>query len=195
VAVFNLDNAHGNSLRSVPRRYRIPLARLGMDAQQRYWGSEFWSGQHLGELRGRRSNPRGYEHPGDLQDLFTGTDDGAVDLSFAGPAVKLLCLRAVRAHPWVAATTFHQSCGAELMDVTWDEGTGALSGTLRRPAGISGAILFAAPHGGWEPREARVGSAAAHILPTANGGWKLPVIASSDHMSWFVQWQPTHTQT
>lgn len=188
VAVFDLDNSHAQDESSTPKRYRIPLERLGLDPNGQYWLSEFWSGQFLGGLQPGRTNPGGYEHPGDRQDLFAGPDDQAIDIAFAGPAVKLLCVRKARPHPWPAATTFHQSCGAELADVNWNEADRELTGTLNRPAGQSGAILLASP-AGWVPEAATLNGQAAPLVPAANGAWKLPVVTTTDATDWAVQFR------
>ena len=188
VAVFDLDNSCGQHEASMPKRYRIPLQRLGLDPQGRYWLSEFWSGQFLGELTGKRTNPGGYEHPGDGQDLYAGpADDGAIDIAFAGPAVKLLCIRQARQHPWVATTSFHQSGGAELSGVSWDESAGELRGTLNRPAGQSGFILLASA--GWQGVSATVNGQDVPLVPAASGACKLPVITAGEKTEWAVRFR------
>ena len=123
-------------------RYVIPFERLGIAPDTERVGYEFWSSQFVGTVPGGRSNAGGYTHPGDFQDLLAGAAPGTLDVAFYGPAAKLICLRAPRSHPWIAGTTFHQSCGAELADVYWDEARGELRGTLCRPAGETGTLTL-----------------------------------------------------
>jgi len=170
VAVFNLEP---DATARAPKRFRVPLERLGLSVGQTYWAWEFWSGQFLGVVPGRRRNPRGYEHPGDLQDLTVGDAPGALEIAFTGPAVKLLCLRRVRPHPWVLGTSFHQSCGAELEEVGWDARKGVLSGRVNRSAGQGGALFVAG--GSRQVVSADVDGRAAAVIPASNDSWRLSV--------------------
>ncbi len=158
-------------------RFALPLGRLGLH-DEAYWAYEFWSGQFLGTVPAMRHNPKGYVHSGDVQDLSVGDTPGILDIAFAGPAVKLLCLRAIRPHPWVVGSSFHQSCGTELHDVRWDAVTGTLSGTLARPAGETGFLTIA---GAGHSLAAEVDGHPAALLPTANGAWRLPILTTNPH--------------
>lgn len=143
----------------VPSGFAIPFGMLGLEPSSRLEGYEFWSGQYLGEVPSRRPNPPDTDHPGDLQELLTGNVPGRLDLAFFGPAVKLLCLRTRREHPWIAGTGFHQGCGTELGEVRWDAARTTLSGVLRRPRGSAGTITISAAGSG--------------VAEAASGGRKL----------------------
>lgn len=164
-------------------RFRLPLERFGHASGETFSAFEFWSGQYLGDMPGQRSNPRDYTHPGDYQDLKTGAGDIAI--AFFGPAVKLLCLRRPRNHPWVAGTTFHQSCGGELASVAWDPAASTLRGILRRPAGEEGHIIIAPA--GREASSATYGDRPAPWRTGANGAITLPVIAGGHETHWEIR--------
>ena len=163
VGLFNFDLPSGRYDYGSPdcRRFIVPLECLGLDPAGTYWAFEFWSGVFLGEVR------------------------GALEMSFFGLAVKLVCLRPARAHPWVAGATFHQSVGAELQAVRWDESTRQLSGELHRPAGHHGSIVIAAPDRR-EPTASIAGRGAA-VLPGARGSWVLPLISVEEVTPWTLQ--------
>ena len=182
VAVFAWE---ADPAKRSPARFRIPLARLGLVPGRKYWAFEFWSGQCLGPVPARRRNLRGYEHPGDLQDLTVGDADDALEIAFTGPAVKLLCLRPVRPHPWVIGTSFHQSCGAELEDVRWDANHGVLTGRLKRPPGHSGSLFTAAA--GQRIVSAELDRRATPIIPSGNDAWRLPLVTRESCVRWRVQ--------
>ena len=153
-------------------RFVVPFERLGLSPDAQLEGYEFWSGQYLGRVPGGRRNAGGYTHPGDYQDLLSGDAPGTLDVAFFGPEAKLICLRPPRPHPWVAGTTFHQSCGAELEGVAWDEAGSCLSGRLCRPAGESGTITvttagrqFASAEVDGRPVPVRRGAGDALVLP------------------------------
>jgi len=126
VGVFSYENTLSNENPGISR-FQIPFDRLNLAKGQPYWAFEFWSGQFLGAVPAKRGNPRGYEHPGDIQDLSVGDAADVLDIAFFGPGVKLLCLRPSRPHPWIVGTGFHQSCGAELRNVTWQASDNTLS--------------------------------------------------------------------
>ena len=113
VGVFSFEK---DSSAETPRisRYAIPFEQLGLPPGSARQGFEFWSGQYLGTIPGKRTNAEGYAHPGDMQDLKSGDAPDILDIAFFGPGAKLICLRQIRSHPWVVGTSFHQSCGAEL---------------------------------------------------------------------------------
>jgi len=164
--------------------FRLPLDRLGLDPDGRYWVHEFWSGQLLGQIPVDRSNPHGYVHPGDTQALVASPAPGVLEVSFFGPCVKLLVVRRVRPHPWVVGTSFHQSGGAELRDVAWDGC--ALSGVLVRPAGQQGYVVVAGASG--PPSTAVVSDAVVQCRSGANGSVIVPVTTSGDTTLWRVAW-------
>ena len=165
-------------------RYAIPLSRLGLEPKIGYRAFEFWSAQHLGMVPGRRINADGYVHPGDLQDLKSGDAPDILDISFFGPGVKLLCLRRPRPHPWIAGTTFHQSCGAELRQVEWDPESQTLSGEIERSAGETGLLILDGAG-----RRIVTAEADGRSLPCrrgASGAWVLTLTALRARMPWRV---------
>ncbi len=184
VAVFALDPGEDQCR---PTRFQVPFGHLRLDATQEYWAYEFWSGQFLGRVPAQRRNAEGYEHPGDFQDLVTGDAPGTLDIAFTGPGVKLICLRQIRPHPWVAGSSFHQSCGAELTDVSWDPQSEVLCGKVTRPVGHSGFLVLAAE--GLRPADAEVGGQAVAAVPSAGGAWRLPVTCREGAMSWWVRFE------
>ncbi len=143
VCHFFAGNDSG-AVRSDWLRFAVDFAALGLDPAGEYWAYEFWSGQFLGTLPVPPRPADDYRHPGDAALLLNDAGPGRLDLSFVGPAVKLLVLRRPRPHPWPVGTSFHASGGQELADVTWDAATRTLRGTLRRPPGQQGFIAFAA---------------------------------------------------
>ncbi|WP_135548089.1 alpha-amylase family protein [Paenibacillus cymbidii] len=181
-AVFAIES-DGDKM--APRRYRIPFERLGLDGGRSYEAYEFWSGQYLGLAPSRRRNPNGYEHPGDMQDLLTGDGTGALELAFTGPAVKLIRLREAKPHPWVVGTSFHQSGGAELADVSWDARERVLSGRLLRPAGHSGFVALATA--GLAPVAVVADGAPAAIVAGASGSWQLRLTTRQADTRWSVR--------
>jgi len=184
VAAFSFDSA-STAEHSPVARFAIPIERLGMTPEGEYWAYEFWSGQFLGAIPAKRRNPGGYAHPGDYQDLTVGDAPGALDIAFAGPGVKLLCLRGIRPHPWVMGSSFHQSCGAELSSVRWDPAAGTLSGLLHRQPGETGFLVIAAA--GLQPCDAEVDGRPSVIQPAANGSWKLPLLTVGEQTAWSVR--------
>jgi hypothetical protein len=154
-------------------RFVVPFERIGLQMAEQHWAYEFWSGQFVGTVPGKRANANGYGHPGDMQDLTVGDAPGMLDMAFFGPGVKLLCLRKKRFHPWVLGTSFHQSGGVELTGVTWNGETNALSGELHRPAGQMGFIAIAGAER--EVDSATVDGRPAPIHRGANGSWVLSV--------------------
>lgn len=187
VACFALDQRAGQEAPEMAN-FTIPLERLGLEPAGAYWGYEFWSGQFLGAVPGGRTNPNGYGHPGDWQDLVTPGPPGTLSLSFTGPAIKLVALRRRRPHPWVVGTSFHQGGGTELEDVRWDAARLVLSGALSRPAGSAGFLVVAG--GGWAPLAAEAGGAAAPLLPAAGGAWRLALRSAGPGTSWSIRFAP-----
>jgi hypothetical protein len=169
-------------------RFAIPLSRLGIPDSARHWGYEFWSGQFLGAVPGRRLNPGGYVHPGDYQDLATGDAQGVLDLSFFGPGAKLICLRPLRPHPWVAGTSFHQSCGTELRGVAWEPDSGTLRGEVDRPTGEAGFVVI--PSAGLALQSAEVEGREVQARSGANGALVLPVAVGDRPARWQVRFKP-----
>lgn len=166
-------------------RYAIPFSRLGMAQTEKPSVFEFWSGHFLGSELSKRTNPGGYSHPGDYQDLSSGTADGYLDISFFGPCAKLLCVRKSRPHPWVAGTSFHQSCGTELSNVKWNPSTSTLSGELHRSCGETGFIAIAPA--GLEAVAQEVNGRETVLRRGANGSLALPIIVDSPTMKWSIR--------
>ena len=168
-------------------RFVIPFARLGIEDRELRWGYEFWGCQFLGTVPGKRRNPGGYVHPGDYQDLVSGDASGSLDISFFGPGVKLLCLRTVRPHPWVAGTSFHQSCGTELKGVSWDPESCVLSGEVHRPPGGSGFVVIATA--GMTPLSQEVDGQPVVGRTGANGALILSVTLTGSPARWSVRFR------
>jgi len=166
-------------------RFAIPFSRLDTPDSAVLWGDEFWSGQFLGTVPGKRYNPGGYTHPGDYQDLTTGDTPGCLEISFFSPGVKLLCLRTVRPYPWVAGTSFHQSCGTELKNVSWNPASHVLKGEVHRPHGETGYIAI--PTAGMVPLSQEVDGRTVLALEGANGALILPVTLGELPARWSVQ--------
>jgi len=165
-------------------RFTIPFGKLGIPDCETRWAYEFWGGHFLGTVPGKRSNPGGYAHPGDYQDLTSGDTPGFLEISFFGPGVKLLCLRPVRPHPWVAGTSFHQGCGTELEDVCWDPVSCVLRGEVHRPRGESGFIAIATS--GMTPVQQDVDARKVPARTGANGALILPVTLTGPSARWSV---------
>ncbi|MBI4557685.1 MAG: alpha-galactosidase [Candidatus Hydrogenedentes bacterium] len=188
VGVFSYDSGVSAPDKSAPTpeldRFLIPLSRLGLSPSEAVWGYEFWSRQFLGAVPARRENPSAYAHPGDYQDLVVGDEPGTLDLAFFGPGVKLLCLRKMRAHPWILGASFHQSCGAELQEVRWDPGSSTLSGEIHRPAGESGFLVLT--DAGRRVVSSEVGGHIVAPRRGANGALLVPVIVDRSPTPWRV---------
>ncbi|HOT35479.1 MAG TPA: alpha-galactosidase [Candidatus Latescibacteria bacterium] len=163
-------------------RFSIPFSMLEIPPESTRWGYEFWSGQFIGTVPGKRTNDRGYVHPGDYQDLTVGDAPGVLEIAFFGPCVKLLALRAQRPHPWVVGTSFHQSCGAELHNVAWDATGGVLSGEVHRPVGETGFVALSTA--GMATVSCRVDGIAVPHRTGANGSLILPVTMNADRAEW-----------
>jgi len=167
-------------------RFQLPFERLHLDPDAVYWAYEFWSGQFLGQVPALWQSPRGYVHPGDTQTLIATRTPGVLEVSFFGPAVKLIVLRKARPHPWVAGTSFHQSGGAELTNVTWDP-QGILRGDLRRPQGHQGSIVIAGSPG--LPTAALVRGQQVIPHTGANNALILPLLTTAGLTPWEVRWE------
>ncbi|MCC6444313.1 MAG: alpha-galactosidase [Armatimonadetes bacterium] len=187
VALFNYDwpSPDSGGAGQLITRYQLPLERLGLDPEGVYWAYEFWSGQFLGQIPCAWQNPGGYVHPGDTQTLISTRTPGVLEAAFFGPSVKLLALKPVRPHPWVAGTTFHQSAGCELKNLSWNP-QGLLKGELHRPAGHQGSIVLAGI--ARPPASAEVAGRSVPLRTGANGSLILPVTTLSDVTKWSVRW-------
>jgi hypothetical protein len=190
VGVFNYDLPLQNPGKPdyLLTTFSLPLERFGLDAATEYWVYEFWSGQFLGAATPRAPEPnvpKDYVHAGDVRTLLEVKTPGVLELTFFGPSVKLLALRRARPHPWVTGTSFHQSCGIELKNVTWNA-DGVLSGELHRPAGQQGYIVIA--NAGEKPASAWVDGREVTPRRSANRSLLLPIQANSDSTSWEVRW-------
>jgi hypothetical protein len=186
VACFAFDQRPSSEAPTLTN-FTIPLTRLGLAPEHHYWAFEFWSGQFLGTIPGGRANAAGYAHPGDWQDLVTPGPAGTLSISFTGPGVKLLALRPTRSHPWVVGTSFHQSCGAELGEVTWDAAKGELRGVLHRPAGHYGSLFIC--DAGWRTAAADVDGQTVPLLSSAHGAWRLPLTTTRTVTPWRVAFE------
>ena len=168
-------------------RFSIPLERLNLNPEEKYWAYEFWSGQFLGSIPGKEKNPKGYLHPGDSQALIASDTPRILDITFFGPGVKLICLRKIRPHPWIVGSSFHQSVGAELKNVEWDEKKAELKGEIRRPSGEMGYLVFVCSNKVILSAEVGKNSIPlASIRQGANGGWFLPVITEANTIPWRI---------
>ncbi len=186
IGVFNYDtNDDVPYGKAEITRFRLPLRRLGLDPDAELSVIEFWSSQYLGRSPFARANPRGYRHPGDAQALIASPERGIWEVGFFGPGVKLLVARPYRPHPWPAATTFHQSGGAELADVRWDGAR--LSGALRRSPGETGSLVIAAD--GWDVLEARVNRRRTHARSGAAGSVVVPIVCEEPLTRWEVRFR------
>ncbi|MBN1351097.1 alpha-galactosidase, partial [candidate division KSB1 bacterium] len=168
-------------------RFSIPLARLSLSQEETYTAFEFWSGQYLDAVPGSRKNLSGYTHPGDYQELKVGGEPNSLQVAFFGPGIKLLCVRKARPHPWVVGTSFHQSCGTELQQVTWDAASGTLSGELHRPRGESGVIVIAPAD--YELIDVMVQQHKAQVRPGANGSLTIPITCANSATPWRARFQ------
>jgi hypothetical protein len=167
--------------------FRVPLERLGIAGGETRWAYEFWSGQFLGTIPGKRSNAGGYAHPGDYQDLSTGASPGLLEIAFFGPGVKLIALRKPRPHPWVVGTGFHQGCGTELEGVAWDAERRTLSGAVRRPVGETGIVAIAPA--GLAPVSAEASGRPVRPREGAFGSLLLPVTMETGTAFWAVTFE------
>jgi len=173
--------------------FRIPLERVGLDPDATYWAHEFWSQQFLGEVPASGASPiatpavpEGYGHPGDARCLIATRAPGLLDVSFFGPAAKLLVLRLKREHPWVAATSFYQGGGAELRNVRWNASGRELSGELLRPPGHQGSIFVCGAEAA--PAAVEVGGRAVAWRRGANGCIVVPVITDGHATPFRLSW-------
>jgi len=180
IAFFNYAFAQKGEI----SRFKVGLDRFNLNPNRDYWIYEFWSGQFLGKIPTVSESPPGYVHPGDAQRLISSTKRGVLEVSFFGPAVKLLVLREVRPYPWVVGTSFHQSSGIELKNVQWNEVDEELSGELYRPAGEQGSITVVGFD--WENTRVIIGDKPVNAQPGAFKSLVIPVITESDITSWKV---------
>lgn len=164
--------------------YVLPRDLLGLASFDDLCGYEFWSRQFLGAPPKRRVNPHGYAHPGDFQDLVIGGDPDKLEIGFFGPGVKLLCFRRRREHPWIIGTSSHQSCGAELGNVEWDPGKKTLLGTVERPEGEMGTVIFS--DAGLTVISAEVAGRDVKVHPASQGAFALPVYCASKKTEWKI---------
>jgi len=153
---------------SVAKRFQVELTRLGYPSDAKLWAYEFWSGQFLGVIPRALRPAEAYRHPGDFTHPIQESGVGLFDIGFHGPAVKLVVLRKPRSHPWPVGTSFHQSGGRELSEVSWNVATRTLSGKLLRPKGEAGFIMIAG-------------------VPDEGGVRKLPLTATAEATAWSVK--------
>ncbi len=168
------------------RRFEVPFEWLGLRQGSRVWAHELWSNQFLGEAPVKSKSRGAYRHPGDAQALINDGPPGVLDLTFHGPAVKLLVLRRPRRHPWPMGTTFHLSGGRELAKVQWNRRTRTLSGELHRPAGEAGHIVIAGVRDDADVK-AYVDGRRAAALRGAMSSILVPIATQKDITRWRVR--------
>lgn len=194
VGIFNYDRPSLDPTGSVEliTSFQLPLERLDLDPNETYWAFEFWSGQFLGALPADEKQdelaPQDYVHPGDTAKMITMPHPGELEISFFGPAVKLLILRKSRPHPWIVGTSFHQSAGTELTDVQWERSAtgGTLSGILHRPSGERGDLFIAGAVS--LPSKVLVGGHETRTRPSAAGALILSVTVQEPETHWEITW-------
>ncbi|MBK7496889.1 MAG: hypothetical protein IPI28_16415 [Candidatus Omnitrophica bacterium] len=82
-------------------------------------------------------------------------------------------------------TSFHQSCGTELRQVTWDDAHGILRGELHRPPGESGVLVI--HNSGKTPRELQIDGEYSEFRLGANGSTVVPIVAAMEPSRWSLQ--------
>lgn len=186
VGVFSFDRGSGAET-GAPKisSFAIPFNRLGIHGNEERTAFEFWSGQFVGTVPHAGGAGKHYRHPGDFQQLSVGGRAGVLGIAFFGPGVKLLRLCRLRPHPWVVGTSFHQSCGAELQDVTWDQKTAMLCGVVCRPVGATGSITVSA--GGMKPLSAEADGVPAAFRSGAHGSLVLLLTVTKPATAWAIR--------
>jgi len=186
VGIFHVFEPEKENAAQVPMRFIVALDDLGLSRRGRFWAHELWGRQFLGVVP-RPSRPRGaYRHPGDAALMVLESGPGWLDVTFQGPAVKLIALRRPRPHPWPLGTSFHLSGGLELKGVRWEAATRTLSGELHRVPGQSGFIALApAREGG--VAEATVDGRAVPVTQGAGGALHVPVNVVERVTRWRVR--------
>jgi hypothetical protein len=181
-AVFDYSESESEGDRSEAQLQTclVPLDRLGFATDSDVDVFEFWSGQFAGTCRAEIPPQPDYTHPGDMQNPIQRTDEDTLRVSFFGPGVMLLAIREARQHPWVAGTSFHQSCGSELSGVSWDGST--LSGEITRPVGESGSITISGING--RHCIAQIDGRPVPVRPGAGGSVILPVVTTGEPLEW-----------
>jgi hypothetical protein len=116
VAIFNYS--------SEPLRKTVDLARVGLDAGQKYRIWDFWNEKALGVHKGR------------------------FEALVPPQSVKLIRIARERPHPWLLSTDMHIRQGqAEIETCAWDNAKRVLTIRARRPPGSSGHVYVTAPKG------------------------------------------------
>jgi hypothetical protein len=118
--------------------------------------------------------------------LINDSQPDVLDVTFCGPAVKLLVIRKPRPHPWPVGTSFHQSGGLELSEVRWDASKRELSGRLNRPPGQSGSIHIAGVLSGQQVTATVDGKMTPHTL-MGDDAMSIPLTTRQDSTQWSVQ--------
>jgi hypothetical protein len=186
VGLFNWGKGRKPSGAQAPWRFQVDFPLIGLKPGKKYWAFEFWSEQFLGLVPIPFRGTDAYRHTGDYTRLVNDSSPGVLDVTFCGPAVKLLVIRRPRPHPWPVGTTFHQSGGLELQQVRWDPSGGELSGQLHRPRGQSGAIYIAGIAEN-QPLVARVEGKVVPHLVGAFGVVSIPLATRSDVTHWSIR--------
>jgi len=103
-------------------RTRIDFSKIGCDSNEKYRVFEFWNGEYVGTYR----------------DSFP--------CAVPPGCCRLFRLSIARPYPWLLSTDMHIEQGnAEVETLAYDEKTRTLRGTVRRPAGESGRLVFLMP--------------------------------------------------
>lgn len=173
IACFHLD-------RESIGAFDLPAERIGLTTGESYTAYEFWSGQFLGEISNRRSNPAGTDHPGDTQELLIDTGNAStVGIRFFGPGVKLIAFRRRRKHPWFVGSSFHQSCGLECRSIGWLPAQSKLLIEVDRPVDESGMIVI--DPAGRRVESVLVDGEESRWRPGACGSVVIPVTVMSEN--------------
>jgi hypothetical protein len=165
-------------------RFNIPWSLLGLNPDRKYWVYEFWSSQFLGEAPSK-SLRNSYTHPGDAGKLLWSATEETLQVTFFGPAVRVLAIREKRQHPWIVGTSFHLTSGGELRNVTWDETGKVLKGELQRPVGQLGFIV--ATGISTKRVEATVDNRPASVQHGANGSIIIPMVSTEHPLRWEIR--------
>lgn len=102
----------------------IELTRLGLNDKQSYMVYDFWNEDYLGEVK------------------------GTLAVEVAPSSCRLYRIAKARRHPWLLSTDMHIQQGlVDVPELRWNVEKHELSGTVTRPKGETGSILFRMPDG------------------------------------------------
>lgn len=112
------------NLDDTSQRLTIDLKRLGLNAKSAYTAYDFWDEDYRGEVSGTFSV--------DVQPM----------------SCKLYRIAKAKNHPWLLSTNMHIQQGLlEVPDLKWNAKKTELTGTVTRPKGETGHLLFLMPEG------------------------------------------------